>query len=132
VRKDYLAVVRGSPDPPAGRIVAPLGRDTADRRRVVVRDDGQYCETQYEVVAHPSPRSSLVRCTLVTGRTHQIRVHLASRGWPIVGDQIYGVADTAIGRQALHAWKVSLPHPATRQMMMLEASIPRDMRTIIE
>jgi 23S rRNA pseudouridine1911/1915/1917 synthase len=132
VRKEYLAVVRGSPDPTVGRIVAPLGRDAGDRRRVVVREDGQYCETHYEVIAHPSPGVSVVRCTLVTGRTHQIRVHLATRGWPIVGDHVYGSADREIARQALHAWKVSLPHPATRQPIEFEATVPLDIRRLLD
>jgi 23S rRNA pseudouridine1911/1915/1917 synthase len=131
VVKEYLALVRGTPDPPAGRVVLPLGRDAADRRRVVVRDDGQYCETQYETIGRPSSNRSLLRCTLVTGRTHQIRVHLAASGHPIVGDALYGEPDAAIDRQALHAWRVSLPHPLTLQRIDLEAPIPADMRTLI-
>jgi len=132
VRKEYVAVVRGTPDPPEGRIVAPLGRDAGDRRRVVVREDGQYCETHYEAIAHPSPGVSMVRCTLVTGRTHQIRVHLATRGWPIIGDHVYGSDDREIARQALHAWKVSLPHPTTRQPIEFEATVPLDIRRLLD
>ena len=131
VVKDYLALVSGTPDPPSDRVVLPLGRDAADRRRVVVRDDGQYCETRYETIGHPTPGRSLLRCTLVTGRTHQIRVHLAASGHPIVGDSLYGQPDAAIDRQALHAWRVTLPHPVTRQRIDLEAPIPADMRTLI-
>jgi 23S rRNA pseudouridine1911/1915/1917 synthase len=131
ISKEYLAIVRGAPEPPTGRIVAPLGRDANDRRRVVVRDDGQYCETIYEVLAQQPDGSSAVRCTLVTGRSHQIRVHLASRGWPIVGDRTYGSADSSIERQALHAWKISLPHPVTRQLMEMGAPVPRDMQRLL-
>ena len=128
VVKEYLALVRGTPDPPTGRVVLPLGRDAADRRRVVVRDDGQYCETQYETIGRPSSNRSLLRCTLVTGRTHQIRVHLAASGHPIVGDALYGEPDASMARQALHAWRVALPHPVTRQRIEIEAPIPDDIR----
>jgi 23S rRNA pseudouridine1911/1915/1917 synthase len=73
-----------------------------------------------------SSEGALVRCELVTGRTHQIRVHLSARGWPIVGDPVYGAADPRIGRQALHAWRVSMPHPVTRASKTFEAALPPD------
>jgi 23S rRNA pseudouridine1911/1915/1917 synthase len=131
IRKEYLAVVRGSPQPPSGSIALPLGRDAADRRRVVVTETGAPSETRYEVISDVPGDRALVRCELVTGRTHQIRVHLASRGWPIVGDALYGVPDETMTRQALHAWRVQLPHPITREVIDLEAPIPRDMRVLI-
>ena len=80
IRKEYLAIVQGSPHPVSGSIALPLGRDTADRRRVVVTETGARSETRYEVIAAAPGDRSLVRCELVTGRTHQIRVHLAARG----------------------------------------------------
>jgi 23S rRNA pseudouridine1911/1915/1917 synthase len=126
VCKEYLAVVQGSPEPPTGAIVRPLARDVADRRRVVVRDGGAPSETRYDVMTRLSNGRTLVRCELVTGRTHQIRVHLASSGWPILGDASYGVADSLIARQALHAWRVRLPHP-----IELEAPVPSDMQSLI-
>lgn len=132
VRKEYLAVVQGAPEPPAGTIALPLARDLADRRRVVVTDAGAPSETRYEVIRRLHDAASLVRCELVTGRTHQIRVHLAARGWPILGDASYGVTSTAITRQALHAWRVRLPHPVTRLPIDLEAPIPHDMRTLVQ
>jgi len=129
--KQYLAVVVGAPDPKQGEIILPLARDLNDRRRVVVTPEGASCETRYDVLS-TCEGHSIVRCELVTGRTHQIRVHLAARGWPIVGDRVYGEPDARIARQALHAWRVSLLHPVTRQPLELEAPIPADMRQFCE
>ena len=131
IDKSYLAIVQGTPEPARGTIALPLGRDLADRRRVVVTDTGAPSETRYEVMATLHGNTSLVRCELVTGRTHQIRVHLSSRGWPILGDASYGVASATIARQALHAWRVRLPHPITRASIDLEAQIPPDMRPFV-
>ena len=124
--KRYLALVRGLPEPSRGQIVLPLARDPEDRRRVIVSTDGAACETRYEVVSG-NHRLSMVCCELVTGRTHQIRVHLAARGWPILGDHVYGEADPSMPRQALHAWRVALRHPVTRQPLEFEAPLPDDM-----
>jgi len=132
VSKEYLAIVRGSPSPSSGRIVLPLGRDAADRRRVVVRPDGAYCETHYETIGRAADDMTALRCTLVTGRTHQIRVHLAAQGYPIVGDSLYGEAHATLTRQALHAWKVALPHPVTRQRIEIEAPVPGDIRALFD
>jgi 23S rRNA pseudouridine1911/1915/1917 synthase len=73
-----------------------------------------------------SPHGALVRCVLVTGRTPQIRVHLSACGWPIVGDRVYGTAHERIARQALHAWRVSMPHPVTHAALVFEAPLPPD------
>ena len=131
IDKSYLAIVQGTPEPARGTIALPLGRDLADRRRVIVTDTGAASETRYEVMARLHGDTTLVRCELVTGRTHQIRVHLSSRGWPILGDPSYGVASATIARQALHAWRVRLPHPITRASIDLEAQIPPDMRPFV-
>jgi 23S rRNA pseudouridine1911/1915/1917 synthase len=142
VKKEYLAVVDGTPSPPRGRISLPLGRSSEDRRIVVVREDGQRCETDYEVVeVHGDV--TLVRCTLITGRTHQIRVHLSASGWPIVGDAVYG-RDTGrrlgrsgaeptpgVCRQALHAWRVTFPHPVTRETISITAPLPPDVAGLV-
>jgi 23S rRNA pseudouridine1911/1915/1917 synthase len=129
IRKEYLAVVKGLPHPRSAAIHAPLGRDPEDRRRVIVTPGGAPSETRYEVLAHEHDLS-VVRCELVTGRTHQIRVHLASRGWPIVGDRVYGSPDDRIARQALHAWRVMLLHPISGEPLTIEAPIPEDIRAI--
>ena len=130
VRKEYLALVAGTPRPPRGVIQLPLGRDPADRRRVAVRADGAASETRYDTLSGDSKRS-LVSCELVTGRTHQIRVHLAASGWPIVGDRVYGIASDVIGRQALHAWQLTLPHPATGERLQFEAPLPGDFAEVL-
>jgi 23S rRNA pseudouridine1911/1915/1917 synthase len=130
VRKEYLAVVRGMPAPPRGEIALPLARSAEDRRRVVVTPAGQYSHTRYDVLSS-SNGHSLVRCELLTGRTHQIRVHLAAQGWPIAGDRTYGDGDGAPGRQALHAWRIALAHPLTRQPLEIEAALPPDLQQLL-
>jgi 23S rRNA pseudouridine1911/1915/1917 synthase len=131
--KEYIAVVTGTPEPVRGSVNLPLARDVDDRRRVVVSEHGAPCTTRYEVMAGlpaglpVDERWSAVKCELVTGRTHQIRVHLAAIGCPIVGDVTYGEASHDIARQALHAWRVSLVHPATRERLTIEAPLPADM-----
>lgn len=130
VKKEYLAVVHGIPNPRAGTIALPLARGPEDRRRVIVTDTGQASETRYEVTA-TIDNLSVVRCELVTGRTHQIRVHLSHSGWPIIGDEAYGMPHALVTRQALHAWRVSLLHPATREPLQVESTIPADLRAVI-
>jgi 23S rRNA pseudouridine1911/1915/1917 synthase len=129
VRKEYLAIVSGMPAPPSGTIDRPLGRDALDRRRMAVADDGLPSTTRYEVLSVKGD-VSLVRCELVTGRTHQIRVHLAACGWPIVGDAVYGIADNRIERVALHSWRLRLTHPVTNETLDIEAPLPQDMRVL--
>jgi 23S rRNA pseudouridine1911/1915/1917 synthase len=152
IEKDYLAVVYGAPVPTRGTIDEALDRDPWDRRKVTVTDrGGQPAVTRYERVATtagrddiaagasvPSsgisvPAFSLVRCRLVTGRMHQIRVHLAHKGWPVVGDPVYGRKDQAIDfpRQALHAWHVALTHPVTREPLEIVAPLPEDLRELL-
>jgi 23S rRNA pseudouridine1911/1915/1917 synthase len=129
IDKEYFAIVHGKPTPAKGTIDLALNRDPWDQRRVTVTDrGGQPSITKYERLASASGYSSL-RCRLITGRTHQIRVHLAARGWPIVGDATYGKA-SAFPRQALHSWKLSFSHPRNRRTVMLEAPLPDDMRLL--
>ncbi len=132
--KHYLALVAGVPKPRSGRITLPLARDPADRRRVIPLASGAASETRYEVVSPTGrirPATSLVRCELVTGRTHQIRVHLSAQGWPIVGDRVYGTPHAQIARQALHAWRIALPHPVTREPLVIEAPLPDDIAALL-
>src|SRR5262249_9011714 len=124
--KDYLAVVHGRIEPTCGEINQPLGTDPADRRRRIVRPDGAPSITQYERIADDG-NCSLLRCRPVTGRRHQIRVHLAARGWPVLGDAVYGRPDDArLHRHALHASRLVLTHPITGTPLRIEARVPED------
>lgn len=130
IEKEYLAVVHGTPHPRRGTITLPLARDPGDRRRVIVTGTGARCETRYEVLSEKHARS-VVRCEPITGRTHQIRVHLAAIGCPIVGDAVYGQTNETMARQALHAWRISLIHPVTRERLQVEAPLPPDIRALM-
>ncbi len=131
IEKDYLAIVFGKPSPVRGTINLALDRDPWDRRRVTVTDrGGQPSITKYQRLAS-SGGYSLVQCRLITGRTHQIRVHLAAKGWPIVGDATYGNKDSvAFPRQALHAWRVVMRQPRTGRELTIEAPLPPDMHAL--
>jgi 23S rRNA pseudouridine1911/1915/1917 synthase len=124
--KEYLAIVVGSVSPSRGSVDLPLRRDCVDRRRVVVAEDGAPSRTDYEVIA-TTDDVSVLRCALVTGRTHQIRVHLAAQGWPIAGDAKYGIRDGRIARTALHSWRVRLNHPVSGTPLEIVAPLPEDM-----
>lgn len=128
-KKLYLAIVSGRVTPRRGTIDRRLTRDAADRRRVVASDErGAPSVTRYERLASANGLS-LIRCQLITGRMHQIRVHFASMGWPIVGDSVYGTSShPAFARQALHAWRLEFVHPVTGRAVEIEAPIPSDMR----
>ncbi len=145
VSKQYLAVVIGRPTPARGTIDLALDRDPWDRRRVTVRDrGGMPAVTKYERLA-VAPPLALIGLQLVTGRMHQIRVHLSAKAWPLVGDPTYGPrtyprfasqeAEAAVRgfpRQALHAWRVTLRHPATGVELVIEAPLPEDLRGLLE
>ena len=135
IEKDYLAIVLGKP-PSRGTIDLALDRDPWDRRRVTVRDrGGTPSVTRFErvqwVACGPARFLSLLRCRLVTGRMHQIRVHLAAKGWPIVGDATYGARFDGVDRQALHAWRLAFTHPVTGAHVTVTAPPPSDMATLL-
>jgi 23S rRNA pseudouridine1911/1915/1917 synthase len=146
--KDYLAIVYGRVNRSRGVIDLGLRRDPGDRRRVIASTTlGAASVTMFERLGRTSASRtglSLLRCRLVTGRTHQIRVHLAATGWPIVGDPVYGeprwkeIADPDLAaslrhfpRQALHAWRVALTHPVTQQVLRVEAPVPADIAELM-
>ena len=136
VHRRYAALAVGWFDAPSGVIDAPIGRDVRDATRMAVRNDGKAARTHYEVVqkfARPT-ETSFVRCTLETGRTHQIRVHLGAVGHPVIGDATYGGVRAAVPfpRPALHAERLSFEHPSNGQTVTCEAPMPDDMRGLID
>ena len=136
--REYLALVSGDLDSDAGIIDAPLGRADDDPVRVQVKAGGRLARTGYEVVERfKTPASCLVRCRLETGRTHQIRVHFASIGHPVVGDNRYGPHRTSsweplpAGRQFLHAAALSFSHPVTGERLSFESPLPPDLESVL-
>ncbi len=126
-RRVYLAVCEGVPEPPAGVIDAPLGPKPGSLMEQTVRPDGKSARTRYTVLRRWGGRA-LLRLELETGRTHQIRVHLAHTGHPLAGDFLYGTEDPAlIARPALHAGYLSFLHPITREKLQFTVPLPEDM-----
>ncbi len=131
-RREYLAVCLGAPEPPAGAVDAPLGPKPGSLVEQMVRPDGKAARTRYETLAVYKDRA-LLRLELDTGRTHQIRVHMAHLGHPLAGDFLYGTEDRAlISRPALHSWKLSLCHPITGETMTFTAPMPADMLGLLQ
>jgi 23S rRNA pseudouridine1911/1915/1917 synthase len=126
VHRHYLAVAHGEVNPKSFSIEQPIGRDPQSRVRMAIVAGGRPSRTDVEAVAVGAGFSALA-CTLHTGRTHQIRVHLGARGHPLVGDAVYGGrALLGMSRQALHATKLAFVHPVSGQAMRFEAAPPED------
>lgn len=126
VHRQYLAIAHGELHPASVRIDAPIGRDSKSRVRMAIVSSGKPAQTDVQVVASGEGLSAL-RCTLHTGRTHQIRVHLAARGHALVADEVYG-GKPALGmtRQALHATRLAFAHPVSGEALSFEAAPPPD------
>lgn len=133
VKREYLALAQGEIDAP-GTVDAPLARDPIVRTRRTVHPMGKQAITHYEIEER-FPSATLLRCTLETGRTHQIRVHMKHIGHPLVGDKTYSNVRRgramSFPRQALHAAKLALDHPYTGERMEWEAPLPDDMQTLL-
>jgi 23S rRNA pseudouridine1911/1915/1917 synthase len=131
--REYLALVRGRPRSRAGRIEAPIGRDRRDATRVSLdTDTPRDAVTEFELAAL-LPQHALLRVRLQTGRTHQIRVHLAAIDLPVAGDPVYGVAgDLGLERQFLHAARLAFPHPFTGEEVEVESPLPADLSRALE
>lgn len=126
VRRVYRAVVHGTPSHTSFEIDAPIGRDPVSRLRMAITRDGREALTYVDTLGSAQGCSAL-RCRLHTGRTHQIRVHLASRGHPLVGDRLYGgAAAFGLERQALHAAELSFAHPVSGVWMEWHSEPPQD------
>lgn len=134
VDKRYMTLVYGHPMPHQAAIEAPIARDPANRLRMtIVADGGRYARTEYSVL-ETFREASLLEVNLLTGRTHQIRVHLASIGYPVVGDRTYGRRRESIAapRQMLHAARLAFRHPKHGGEMTFEAPLPPDFAQILE
>lgn len=138
IEKTYIAVCHGRPRLDSGRIENLIGRHPVDRKRMaIVQRNGKSAITNWRVLCTPSESRekgySLIECRIETGRTHQIRVHMASLGTPVIGDKQYGkqALDKRLpvvpARQMLHAWRLTLWHPVESRQMTFTAPIPTDM-----
>jgi len=129
--KKYLVLVKGSPSPGQGAVEAPIGRHPKDRKRMAVVEGGRASRTLYKVTRHFNGYSE-VEATLQTGRTHQIRVHFSHKGWPVVGDAVYGVRVPWLGRQFVHARTLGLRLPGSGKYIEFQAELPADLREALE
>jgi 23S rRNA pseudouridine1911/1915/1917 synthase len=147
LRRGYLAFVWGAPERPRGTIDKPIGRHPHARERMAVREGGRAAVTHWEVLEryagiNGAPVASLLACRLETGRTHQIRVHLAAMGHPLLGDDVYGpgfktkanqlpgvarAALESLGRQALHAYLMTVGHPVGGKVLEFRSELPDDL-----
>lgn len=134
--RGYQAICWGTPTPPAGRIDAPIGRDPRDRQKMAVTPAGRVAATRYQLLKPLGRRGGLIACKLETGRTHQVRVHLAQIHVPLVGDPLYGPRGRKppidFQRQALHAVDIRFIHPLTGADMHFESPLPADMLALID
>ena len=144
IHRRYLAVCAGHPSPSEGTIEGRIGRSDANRKKMAVLDKnssrGKHAVTHYKVLKRLDS-SALIECRLETGRTHQVRVHCASIGHALLGDQLYGRTPKALkplisrlgfARQALHAAELGFLHPTTQKTVRLTADLPEDMRELID
>jgi 23S rRNA pseudouridine1911/1915/1917 synthase len=128
VERSYLALVHGLPAAATGTVDAPLGRHPRRRGLVQVEAAGRAARTHYQCLARwPAARLALLEVTLETGRTHQIRVHLASIGHPVVGDPVYGRGDSLAPRQFLHAARLRFTHPISGEPVEVDSPLPPDL-----
>ena len=144
VHKTYLAVCYGAPDNREGVIDAPIDRNPRERKQMAIVADGRPARTLYEVVDSTTGAAAMA-CKPISGRTHQIRVHMAHIGHALIGDPLYGgrqwrniedpikqTACKSFPRQALHAWRLAFTHPVSGEAVAFEAPVPDDLRELIE
>jgi 23S rRNA pseudouridine1911/1915/1917 synthase len=135
VKKEYLALVVGKVRADQGEVEVPIGRSLKDRKKMGVRTaKGRAAVTRYSV-RERFPDFTLLKVAPETGRTHQIRVHLAHIGHPVCGDEVYGGGGKKKGfasRQMLHAWQLGFLHPASQESLQFEAPLPADFERVLE
>jgi 23S rRNA pseudouridine1911/1915/1917 synthase len=150
LERAYLAVTAGQPMPIAGTVTGAIGRSSANRKKMAIVEEGRgkHAVTHYRTLERmnlgsevPSGAAALIECRLETGRTHQIRVHMASIGHALLGDSLYGrtpgplrrlLADLRFERQALHAAILGFTHPTTGRAIRFESAMPDDMRELLD
>lgn len=132
ISRSYLAIVHGRFPSKPQIYRDPIGRDRHDARRYLPYALGKPAMTKASLVAYdPGLQRSLIRCTLFSGRTHQIRVHLSAHGYPLLNDPLYGRSRCTQGRLALHSATLSLIHPLTQQRLSLECPLPADLKKLL-
>lgn len=148
LEREYKALCWGLPSPSIGRVEADIGRDPKDRKRMaVVQRNGKHAVTNYRVLSQNQTAVSLISCKLETGRTHQIRVHMAHLGHPLIGDPVYlrrrpaaaklleqPLREAALdfSRQALHAEKLGITHPLTGKSLIFQVAPPEDFTNLLD
>lgn len=130
-KKTYLVLVHGDLKEAEAAIDAPIGRDPANRKRMAIVGTGRQATTRYKVVER-LPGHTLVEAQLITGRTHQIRVHFASIGHPPVGDEVYGRTKSNVGRQFLHAHRLGFQLPSSGEYIEFESPLPPDLASFLQ
>ena len=137
ISKMYHAVLVRSPGEDEGRIVAPIGRHPVKRQKMAICRDGRYAATGWKIVERFSNGMCLAELSLETGRTHQIRVHMASMGWPVAGDPLYGGRVSGelaalVSRQLLHASALGFHHPVSGRRLQFRAPLWEDMDAVLQ
>jgi 23S rRNA pseudouridine1911/1915/1917 synthase len=132
VEKTYIALLERTPKTTIGRITAPIDRDPVHRKQMAVSREGRPAITEFSVVERFRDGKALVRVNLLTGRTHQIRVHMAFIDCPIVGDRVYGFRkQRLLERQFLHAARLCFDHPSAGERLCFEAPLPQDLENLL-
>jgi 23S rRNA pseudouridine1911/1915/1917 synthase len=131
VLKRYLVLIQGHLSPERAIIDAPIGRDPSHRKRMAVVSEGREARTQYRVIKYLNGYT-LIEVTLETGRTHQIRVHLSSIGFPVVGDEVYGKRSTILNRQFVHACYLGFRLPSSGEQVEFSSKLPADLEEALE
>lgn len=133
LRREYLALVDGHLSARTGTVDAPIGRDRRDRLRMSIETDSPRAARTHFEIERVLPATTLLRVVLETGRTHQIRVHMAAIGHPVTGDPLYGVAGRyGLSRQFLHAQRLAFEHPVTGEPLDVRSPLPDDLRAALE
>ncbi|PIE58596.1 MAG: RluA family pseudouridine synthase [Desulfobulbus propionicus] len=137
IEKTYYALLERCPDQKEGRIIAPIGRHPVHRQKMAVLDRGRYAVSRYTIVKTYANGMCLARVGIETGRTHQIRVHMASMNTPIAGDELYGGKRRTIGahtitRQMLHAYSLAFPHPVNGDSLQFKAPLWPDLQLCLD